>query len=358
MFRISKILKKYQEDKGKMKDAIPEEERPEKGGPSQAAGEAKAHRPEEKARFSVITKRLDKTDEANLHKLYLEALKMARHIYTDDLAHDTNFLGDVNGLALKMIDLLNSGNKELLLDCLSDYPSMEEHLYYHTVNVCIVSLEIGLGLGYERSKLAELGMAAFVHDIGLKSLHVIEDTAMVLDKEDYDRIRRHPEEGVKLLTSVIKNLNPRILEVVMQEHERRDGSGYPKGLKEDEIAEYAQIVGLADVYEAMMHQRPYRRKYTSLEAIGTIVKNKKIFGPKIVKVLIESMGIFPVGIPVQLNTKEIGIVVDKNPEQPLRPVVSIVIDSSGRELSEPKLINLADSPVIYVENCVKEESNA
>lgn len=350
MFRISKILKKYQEDKDKAASGEPAAPEPK---------EEKAAKPEKASvAGSVVKRSAEKNNEHPLHKLYREGLELARYIYTADLAKGPNFMNDVNAFVLKTADLLQSGDRELLLDCLTDYPTMEEHLYYHTVNVCIISLEIGIGLGYERPKLAELGAASFVHDIGLKSLRVIEDTAMVLDKEDYDTIRKHPEAGVKLLSSVVKDLSPRILEVVMQEHERRDGSGYPKGLKDDEIAEYAQIVGLADVYEAMMHQRPYRRKYTSLEAVSTIVRNKKIFGQKIVKKLIERFGIFPVGVPVQLNTKEVGIVVEKNADQPLRPVVSIVVDSSGNELKDPKLINLADNPVIYIEDCVKEELSA
>ncbi|MBN1527399.1 MAG: HD domain-containing protein [Candidatus Omnitrophica bacterium] len=361
MFRISKIIKKYQEDKDKQpKQSTPGASSGGPGGSDEAvpptAGEGKAPQSGRMSMAGALSKRPgERASESQLHKLYLEGLEMARYIYTADLTHEPNFMNDVNTFVLKVINLLQSGDRELPLDCLTDYPTMEEHLYYHTVNVCIISLEIGAGLAYERSKLMELGASAFVHDIGLKSLHVIEDTATVLDKEDYEMIRRHPEEGVKLLSSVVKDINPRIAEVVMQEHERRDGSGYPRGLKDDAITEYAQIVGLADVYEAMMHQRPYRRKYTSLEAVSTIVKNKKIFGPKIVKALIEQFGVFPVGIPVQLNTKEIGIVVEKNPEQPLRPVVSIVIDSTGHELKEPKLIDLADNPVIYVEDCVKEE---
>jgi HD-GYP domain-containing protein (c-di-GMP phosphodiesterase class II) len=232
---------------------------------------------------------------------------------------------------------------------------MEELLYYHIANVCISSVAIGIFLGYDRPKLTELGVAAFVHDIGAKNVDIASKPDMFTDAE-YDRVKKHPEEGVNILNKIDPGLNERILEAVRQEHERADGSGYPHGLQADDINQYAQIIGLVDVYEAMMHRRPYRDKYTSLETIRIILKNKKIFSRKVVKALIETFGIFPVDTLVQLNTKEIGVVVKANQDLISRPVIDILIDATGKELRAPKRVNMADNPVIYIDTCVKTQA--
>jgi len=143
---------------------------------------------------------------------------------------------------------------------------------------------------------------------------------------------------------------------VRQAHERADGSGYPEGLAAEEIDRYAQIVGLADVYESLTHKRPYRVKYTPIEALDMILKNKKVFGPKIIKALIGRIGVYPVGTLIMLNSKETGVVIMNRPELPFRPVVSVVYDTYGKEYSEPKEIDLAQNPILYIEDCVKEKA--
>jgi HD-GYP domain-containing protein (c-di-GMP phosphodiesterase class II) len=235
---------------------------------------------------------------------------------------------------------------------LQDYPKAEGHLYYHVVNTCVISVITGIGLGYEPVALVELGTAAFLHDIGIKSFDALHKKE-ILEKEDYSKILQHPEEGVKLLNETFKDLSPRILEAVAQEHERADGSGYPKGLVSEEINQYAQIVGLADVYEALMHSRPYRDKYTSLEAVQSIIKNKKAFSIKVVKSLIEGFGMYPVGTLVRLNTKEVGVVLKNSLYYPARPFIDIIIDSYGKDMKQLKPMNLAENTVVYIEDCYK-----
>jgi HD-GYP domain-containing protein (c-di-GMP phosphodiesterase class II) len=123
-------------------------------------------------------------------------------------------------------------------------------------------------------------------------------------------------------------------------------------LKGSQIAEQAQVVGLIDVYEALTHQRPYLNKH-KIEAIKSILGMKNAFDSKLVKVLIERVGIFPVGVFVRLSTKEIGIVVENNPKLPFRPIINIMFDTEGRRLKDPKVVNLADNSVIFIEECAE-----
>jgi HD-GYP domain-containing protein (c-di-GMP phosphodiesterase class II) len=355
MMKLSKIFKRQQEEKESLPKGIKPEAKEEELGGHEAGAASHATGDTRNVKISsVLNKELEKISEASTSQLYAEILAKVKHIYKADLAAEPNFIPKLNPLIEKIVATLQSGNDEIILACLKDYPGMEEFLYYHVVNVCISSVAMGINLGYERPHLVELGVAALVHDIGTRSIEVGKSPE-IFTGADHEKMKRHPDEGATILSKIDPGMSQRILDAVRQEHERADGSGYPQGLTADDINEYAQIIGLADVYEAMMHQRPYRDKYSSLETIRIILKNKKIFSRKVTKTLIETFGIFPVDTLVQLNTKEIAVVVKPNPELISRPVIDVLIDSYGKELKQPKRVNMAENPVIYIDNCVKTQ---
>ena len=359
MIRISKIFKRHDQAPEELPKGIkPDERSQEEKQAEEVAAQRSAqghHEPSIKI-SSALNKELEKErfSAPNIAQLYDELLAKAKNVYSADPVTHHNLMAEINPITERMIESMVSGNDELLLMVLRDYAKPKDMLYYHVVNITIIALAMGHGLGYDRSRLLELGLAAFVHDIGSKDLDILNKPDIISDVE-FDKVKRHPDEGALILSKIDVSLDKKILNAVSQEHERADGSGYPKGLVSDEINEYAQIIGLADVYEALMHNRPYRAKYTSLDTIRIILKNKKVFPRKAIKALIEVFGIFPVETLVQLNTKEIGVVVKRNAELISRPVIDIIIDSYGKEMKEPKRINLADSPVIYIDNCVKQE---
>jgi len=352
MFNMSKIFKRHDEE------AKPEGSRPQEGAVERSEDDAFQKTSERKPEVKLsgaLNKELDKAEGKDAVKLYDEVLEKAKKIYASDLTEKHHFAHEVNPVIEKVVDYPVAGSEDLVLAALKDYPDKESAFCHHITNVTIISLRIGAALEYDRARLLELGLAAFVHDIGAKNIAAIEKAELFTEK-DYDRIREHPAESAKILEKMDAELNGRVIEAVRQEHERVDGSGYPKGLIEDEISEYAKVIGLADVYEALVHDRPYREKYTSLDAMRMILNNKKTFSPKVIKGLILGVGVFPVGTLVSLNTKEVGVVVKRDPDHISRPIINIIIDSSGKELKGPKRINLADSPVVYIDTCVKRKT--
>jgi len=346
MFNISDILKKYKETKNKSQPQ--EQEKKE-------AEAQKQIRPEDNINISsFIGQEATTANDAKAKEIYNEALAKAKQIYRPDLEEALNFNLNLNTLIEKIVNSISMGNKELLKLCLVDHSNPADYLYGHVVNVCIICVDLGLGLGFEPLRLNELGTAGFLHDIGeIKYLGIINKNSK-LTKDEYNRVKEHPESGAEILNKFSKEIDRKIIDAVQQEHERIDGSGYPRGLKNNAITEYAQIIGLADVYEAMLHQRPYRSKYTALDAIKTILNNKNAFECRIIKILIERIGIFPAGTFVRLNTREIASVIKDNPKSPLRPVVNIIIDASGKKSDEPKQVDLAKNSVIYIEECLKD----
>ena len=142
-------------------------------------------------------------------------------------------------------------------------------------------------------------------------------------------------------------MDEKVITVIEQGYERIDGSGYPKGLKGEQIDESAQVIGLVDVYEALTHPRPYRKKYSSLEALKIIVKSN-LFNPKLTKLFLERVGVYPRGFLVELNTKEVAQVIKQNPRMPSSPVVRVVVDLEGKKTQKTRVVDLADGTQVFI----------
>ena len=159
------------------------------------------------------------------------------------------------------------------------------------MNVCILSLAVGQGLKYKKEQLEDLGIGAFLHDVGMVKVKkdIIEGNHK-LDAAEYEQVKKHTDYGVGILNNV-PGINQDILAVVGEHQERADGTGYPRGLTSGKINEYARIVGLADVYDALTHSRPYRKKLEPFEnaVIQQIVSNRHLFDPYILRVFLESL---------------------------------------------------------------------
>ncbi|MBU1125146.1 MAG: HD domain-containing protein [Candidatus Omnitrophica bacterium] len=345
MFSISDILKKYKEPRAKSAPAVEKKvEVPfQPTFPVKEKDEPSVARSQEK---EIVT---DETVE----KLYYDAVLCAKKLYLPSAVYTQEIFAEIETIVSRISACFRNGNEELIRLCVSEYPSAQHFLPYHAVNVCMLSVFLGSVLGSPPQFLLELGVASFLHDIGLNEYFDIITQGTILSADEQGKIQEHPQKGYDILQRVYPGASHAILTAVYQEHERLDGSGYPRGLKKDEINEYAAIIAPVDVYEAMIHQRPYRSKYTPVEAI---FNNKKAFDHKVLKALIERVGIFPVGTLVRLNTKEVAVVTRINPNSPLRPHVDIVLDAHGKKLAQIKQIDLNEDSVIYIEECMKDIS--
>ena len=229
-------------------------------------------------------------------------------------------------------------------------------LYAHSVNVLILSLKVGLGLRYDKGQLVELGLAAFLHDIGMAKVpEEILNKTEKLTPEEYEQVKQHPFYSVTLLEKT-KDLDPIILDAISQQHEHSDGSGYPKGISGEEVNPYARVVGLVDVYEALTHPRPYRKHYPPDEAMkliaystGTSFRSEVV---DILKALTKELSLYPVGSYVQFNTKEIGRVLRVNKNFPLLPLVEVLIGPKETRLEEPRRVDLSQEPLLHIKRSI------
>ncbi|HAJ57198.1 MAG TPA: hypothetical protein DCL35_05450 [Candidatus Omnitrophica bacterium] len=236
---------------------------------------------------------------------------------------------------------------------------IENEQYYllqHSVNVCVISLQIGVGAGYEMGRLIELGIAAFLHDIGMTQFQNMANLSRRLTHEEYAEIKKHVEVGDSLLKKIHGSLGDTVLAAQNEIHERLDGSGYPAGKRN--INEYARIIAIADAFESMIHPRPFRQRYSIMDVYKRIFGQKDKYDQAFIKILVDRVGFFPNGSFVQLNTKEVAKVVRQNPKSPLRPVVRVQVAEDGRQLYEDEIkeIDLSKYPTIHAKKCFLEET--
>ena len=231
-------------------------------------------------------------------------------------------IDDVVSLAAGIVTSLRTNDQllERVLQC-----DAGDFLVINAVNVAIVSVKIGEALRYEPEKLEQIALAGLLHDLGM---FVLPDSllykASALTEEEVRIMREHPQHGSRLVEEVGASYSW-VGRVILQEHERMDGSGYPGGLTGDHLDEMALIIGLADVFDALMNSRPYRRGRSPHQAIRTLlVSGKSVFPHHLLKALVEQLSIYPLGTTVRLNTGETGVVSQLNRQYPLRPILRLL----------------------------------
>ena len=230
----------------------------------------------------------------------------------------------------------------------------------HCLHSAIIAVRIGIGLKMSGKELENLAMRAFLHDVGMLmvSPEIIRKKGK-LTAEELSFVKKHPEHGYRILKK-LKGEYGDIAECALQEHERYDGSGYPNGLKKEEIFNYCYIVGISDMHAAMLQSRPYRDRYLPFVAVKhIIVTSKGKFPDNILKVLVNEFSAFPKGAYVRLNSNEIGKVIAVNKIAPLRPMIEVVYDADGQKIQEPRTVDLMKDQVLHIEEaCFPEEVDA
>ncbi len=218
----------------------------------------------------------------------------------------------------------------------------DEQSYSHAISVCVLALTLGRFLGLPRNEMNHLGMATLLQDVGKLKLpmKLLNKRHPLTDKER-ELVKSHVDISVLILKSM-EDMTKEIVEIVATHHERFDGSGYPRAYTKTQIGTLAFIAGLADSFEAMVSERPYRGAKTPFQALMELYEERdSAFPGGLIEQFIQCVGIFPVGSFVQLNTNEVGVVVHRNQVQQLKPRVMVLTDDQGNQVPQPYTIDLS-----------------
>jgi HD-GYP domain-containing protein (c-di-GMP phosphodiesterase class II) len=223
-----------------------------------------------------------------------------------------------------ILDDLMSADQNLL--CLSALRASTEYTFVHSVNVCALSLLIGLAQGLDRGDLRRLGLGALLHDVGMADCADLVSKPGALTSQEWERVRQHPVTGFNLLRTR-SGVHLYSAHIAFQHHERLDGSGYPRGLRAERILPFAKVVAVADAYDAMVAERPYRPAMASHAAVAELLEEAGTqFDPVVVHKLSRRLAVYPNGAVVRLNTGELGAVAGQG-VRPEHPVVRVVSDA-------------------------------
>ncbi|RKY38458.1 MAG: hypothetical protein DRP75_04470 [Candidatus Omnitrophota bacterium] len=277
--------------------------------------------------------------ERVLHKVYQDNVHRSKEII--EKIEDTGRLEaeEVNSTVEAILrSLLKDRFAFLNLSSIKDY---DNYTFTHCVDTCILSLVQGEALGFSRDKLLELGVAAFLHDMGkiLVPKHILNKPSRLTPEEELI-MREHPINGAKLLRET-KGITPFAAIVAFEHHIHYNLSGgYPKLRQKRRLNLFTMVVSIADVYDALTTLRPYRRPLLPFQAIEAILKLAGTqFDPFLVQNFVHLLGPYPVGSFVRLSTNELAVVCRLNPGR--APWVKIIFDSEGRRLEQPFLVDLS-----------------
>jgi HD-GYP domain-containing protein (c-di-GMP phosphodiesterase class II) len=226
-----------------------------------------------------------------------------------------------------------------------------------SVNVTVFAIFMGKTLELPKKRLAELGLAALLHDAGkVRVPEEILHKEATLKDDELAVLRKYPHDSYEILQGLGDKYHY-LAECALHVNERMDGSGFPQGLEGDAINPYARIIAILELYEAMTHNRPQRQKLTHFEAVKEIVKTKKsAFQRELLKAFLNTFGIFPLHCLVKLNSGAIGRVIQTYEEQPLRPKIEIIVDAQNKRVKVPRTIDLREQQVLYIADALTKEN--
>lgn len=243
---------------------------------------------------------------------------------------------------------------------LNDIRMYDDYTFAHSVNVCVLSVLVGAALQYTPRQLMELGVGAILHDVGKMAVDKqILNKPGYLDNSEMDVMRLHPELGLEILRKYSAELSWLSIHVAYQHQEKFDGSGYPRGLKGHDIHEYARITAIADVYDALTSDRPYRSGLAPSEAYEFMMAGSGThFDPDILREFLRHIAIYPVGSVVKLSTGDIGVVIHVFAGLQTRPIVRLIVDSNNHLYEMPRELDLSTELTAFVDKVLDESAIA
>ncbi|NOU51576.1 HD-GYP domain-containing protein [Pseudoalteromonas sp. JBTF-M23] len=258
--------------------------------------------------------------------------------------------GDVTSGLKADVGLINQISKEIVESVLRNSNAMailtrlqdrEGYNWRHMINCAILISVFAKYLGLSQSLIQQLAMGAMLHDVGHARLPqgLVNKQDKLTDIE-YKAVKKHVVHSLGLVKGE-QGITPMIMDMIINHHERIDGTGYPRGLKGLQISKAARMMAIVDVYDAMTSERPYQQGEEPVHALRHLLTNKDKFDPVLVQRFIKCLGVHPVGSIVKLTNERLALVLAGNKHAPTAPHVRIFYNTKHMHHITAKELDLS-----------------
>lgn len=271
----------------------------------------------------------------SVQKVYTEYMNYINSVYT---YYATNKKINIQELSdtVKELCVFIKDNKRYVLRITPSAESRSKNfLVIHSMRSTVLAITIGIELHMALSKLIELGITCILHEIGMLRLPPqLYLTDRSITNAERARIMTHPVLGFNILKELDFPLSIQL--GVLEHHEKENGYGYPRHLMGNKISSYAKIISVACSFEAITAPREYKTERTTFDAMVEMLKNQNLqYDPTVIKALLFSLSLYPIGAFVSLKNGKIGIVTDVAPNNPKNPIIQLALerDADGSPIS-------------------------